>query len=80
MYEVEEVSEELRNNAVFIGFAPYDSPQISVAVAIENAGGGGANAAPVARNVMDFYFGSQANKIAQANVNSEETAEQDRMQ
>jgi penicillin-binding protein 2 len=79
-YEVEEVSEELRNNAVFIGFAPYDSPQISVAVAIENAGGGGANAAPVARNVMDFYFGSQANKIAQANVNSEETAEQDRMQ
>ncbi len=57
-YEVDEVSEELRNNAVFIGFAPYDNPQISIAVAIENAGGGGANAAPVARNVMDYYFES----------------------
>lgn len=44
---------------MYIGYAPYDDPQISIAVAIENAGGGGSNAAPLARNVMDFYFESQ---------------------
>ncbi|MFT7506486.1 MAG: penicillin-binding protein 2, partial [Gammaproteobacteria bacterium] len=40
------------------------------AVAIENAGGGSANAAPLARNVMDFYFDelkpARALKLAQA--------------
>ena len=58
-YEVENVKKSLRDNAMYIGYAPYDDPQISIAVAIENAGGGGSNAAPLARNVMDFYFESQ---------------------
>jgi penicillin-binding protein 2 len=46
----------LRDNAMYIGYAPYDKPEISIAVAIENAGGGSSNAAPLARRVMDFYF------------------------
>ncbi|MGB3726151.1 MAG: penicillin-binding protein 2 [Glaciecola sp.] len=60
-YEEENVNEYLRDNAMYIGYAPYDNPQISIAVAIENVGGGGSNAAPLARNVMDFYFESQPN-------------------
>ena len=60
-YEEENVNEYLRDNAMYIGYAPYDDPQISIAVAIENVGGGGSNAAPLARNVMDFYFESQPN-------------------
>lgn len=55
-YEEENVTEKLRDNAMYIGYAPYDDPQISIAVAIENAGGGSSNAAPLARKVMDFYF------------------------
>jgi len=60
-YEAENVNETLRDNAMYIGYAPYDDPQISIAVAIENVGGGGSNAAPLARHVMDYYFESQPN-------------------
>ncbi|AXR06419.1 penicillin-binding protein 2 [Salinimonas sediminis] len=55
-YKADEVAEHLRDNAMYVGFAPFDEPQISVTVVIENAGGGSSNAAPVAREVMDFYF------------------------
>ncbi len=55
-YNADEVAEHLRDNAMYVGFAPYDDPQVSVTVVIENAGGGSSNAAPVARQVMDFYF------------------------
>lgn len=39
-------------HAWFIGFAPADNPQIAVAVIIENAGSGGAFAAPAARQIF----------------------------
>jgi len=55
-YDEDNVHEYLRDNAMYVGYAPYDDPQISIAVAIENAGGGSSNAAPLARQVMDFYF------------------------
>jgi penicillin-binding protein 2 len=55
-YDEENTDEYLRDNAMYIGYAPYDKPEISIAVAIENAGGGSSNAAPLARRVMDFYF------------------------
>ncbi len=41
----------------FIGFAPYDNPQIAVAVIVEEGGGGSRAAAPVARKVLEQYFG-----------------------
>ena len=40
----------------FIGWAPAENPEIVVAVMIERGGGGGANAAPVARTIMESYF------------------------
>lgn len=40
------------SHAWFIGFAPADNPQIAVAVIIENAGSGGAFAAPAARQIF----------------------------
>ncbi|MDT0594516.1 penicillin-binding protein 2 [Glaciecola petra] len=55
-YVEEDVNEHLRDNAMYIGYAPYQAPKISIAIAIENAGGGGSNAAPLARKVMDYYF------------------------
>ena len=42
--------------AVFIGYAPYDNPQIAVAVVIPGAGYGATAAVPVARDMMDAYF------------------------
>ena len=42
-------------NSVLIGYAPADDPQIAVAVVLEY-GGGGANAAPILRAVLDAVF------------------------
>ncbi len=44
------------SHAWFITFAPFDIPEVAVAVIIENGGGGGANAAPVARKFLEKYF------------------------
>lgn len=67
-YDEDSISEYLRDNAMYIGYAPYDDPQISIAVAIENAGGGGSNAAPLARKVMDYYFDEQKKDITAAEL------------
>ena len=44
------------NNAIFTAFAPYDDPQIAVCVVLEH-GVRGANAAYVAKDLFDTYFG-----------------------
>lgn len=44
------------DHSCFIAYAPADNPTIAVAVIAENAGGGGAIAAPMAREVMKAYF------------------------
>ncbi|MFQ3583690.1 MAG: penicillin-binding protein 2 [Cyanobacteriota bacterium] len=46
-----------RSHAWFVGYAPYDQPELVVVVFLENSGGGGgAQAAPVFREVMRAYF------------------------
>ena len=54
------------NNAIFMAFAPYDDPQIAVAVVLEH-GVRGANAGQVARDIFDKYFfdNNAANTTAQ---------------
>lgn len=55
-YVESEVAERHRDNAMYVGYAPFDSPEIVVAIALENAGHGGSEAGPIARKVMDYYF------------------------
>lgn len=43
------------DNAIFVGFAPYDDPKIAICVVIEH-GAHGANAAYVVRDMLDEYF------------------------
>jgi penicillin-binding protein 2 len=50
------------DHALFVAFAPYENPQIAVAVIVENVGFGSTHAAPVARDVIDTYLNSQKNK------------------
>ncbi|WP_107860817.1 penicillin-binding protein 2 [Neisseria weaveri] len=54
-YNAAALAEQHRDHAWFISFAPLDSPQIAIAVILEN-GGWGANAAPLARSLSDFYL------------------------
>ena len=47
-----------RNNTWFIAFAPADHPEVAVAVALsDQAGTGGATAAPIARAIMEAALG-----------------------
>ena len=55
-YDAETLAEKFHDNALFIGYAPYENPKIAIAVVMENAGGGGSNAAPIARKLMDYYL------------------------
>ncbi len=50
-------------NGVFIAFAPYEDPQIAVAVAIEKAGAGAA-LAPVAVDIINAYFSRSTSSTA----------------
>lgn len=47
-----------QDTALFVAFAPADAPQYVVAVFMEEAGFGGAVAAPVARRIMDGLAGN----------------------
>ncbi|MCL2219801.1 MAG: penicillin-binding protein 2 [Chitinispirillia bacterium] len=59
-----------KTHAVFIACAPVDDPVISVAVVVENAGGGGAMAAPVAGVLLKQFFSeNESGKAVYAKLN-----------
>ena len=45
-----------KDHALFIGFAPFDDPQIAVAVVVENVGFGATYAAPIAKKLIEAYL------------------------
>lgn len=49
-------------NGWFVGFAPFDEPEIAIIVLVENANKG-SYAAEVARKVIDEYFGLNTKKV-----------------
>ena len=50
------IDERLRDHAWFIAYAPADKPRIAVSVLVENGGFGAQAAAPIARQVFDYYL------------------------
>lgn len=52
----EDLPEHLRDHALFIAFAPITNPTIAIAVVVEHGGSGGRAAAPVAREILDYYM------------------------
>ncbi|PHR66368.1 MAG: penicillin-binding protein 2 [Idiomarina sp.] len=64
-YNAEEIDERYRDNAMYVGYAPAENPELVVVIAVENTiGGGGSVAAPMARKLLDFYF-EQEQRYAQ---------------
>ena len=55
-YNASRMEERQRDHALYIAFAPADKPKIALAAIVENAGFGGANAAPMARRVFDYWL------------------------
>ncbi|MDR1942487.1 MAG: penicillin-binding protein 2 [Endomicrobium sp.] len=44
------------DHAWFVSYAPADDPEIALAVIVENGGGGGLNAVPIAKRIYETYF------------------------
>ena len=55
-YKEGATKEHLRDHALFIAFAPADKPRIALAVLVENGGFGAQAAAPIARQIFDYYL------------------------
>ncbi|KKO47441.1 penicillin-binding protein 2 [Arsukibacterium ikkense] len=60
-YDADSLDERHRDNAMYIGYAPAVNPTIVFAVAVENTGGGSSTAAPIGRQLLDYYFSAGVN-------------------
>lgn len=45
-----------KNHGWFVGFAPYDNPEIVLAVLVEEGTGGSTDAVPIAKEVLYYYL------------------------
>lgn len=52
-YNEDEITKNLWDHSLFIGFAPVDQPKIAISVIIENSS---SKAAPVAINIVQYYL------------------------
>ncbi len=55
-HKTERMAAHLRDHGLFIAFAPADKPTIALAILVENGGFGAQAAAPIARQVLDYYL------------------------
>ena len=55
-YNASKLEEHQRDHALYMAFAPAENPQIALAIVVENAGFGAAQAAPIARRVFDYWL------------------------
>ena len=53
-----------KTNAWFVGFAPFDDPEIAIVVFVRNGGHGGYTA-EVARDIIAQYFGMNVNQVTE---------------
>jgi len=54
--KTDEIDYLLRDHAWFVAFAPYENPEIALAVLVEHGGHGSTAAAPIARDLIKNYF------------------------
>ena len=60
-YDAETLEKKLQDHALFVGFAPAENPEFVVVVVAENGGSGSKVAAPMAKRMIEEYFGLVAN-------------------
>ncbi len=53
------------SNGIYVGYAPYDNPQIAVAIVVQHGGSGG-NASHIARDIFWQYFFGASNEAERA--------------
>jgi penicillin-binding protein 2 len=66
---------QYRDHALFVAFAPFEKPEISIAVVVEHGEHGGSAAAPIAGRILRAYFDAKKPPRKQSpgvNTNNEE--------
>lgn len=70
-YVASKIQERHRDHALFTAYAPAEDPKIVMTVLVENGGSGGSTAAPIARQVLDYFFlGKTPEPLLTANINN----------
>lgn len=54
--QVAPVGSGIPAHSLFVGYAPYENPEIAIAVIVEYGGIGATGAVPVAAEIMEYYF------------------------
>ena len=67
-YNEKAINERHRDHAMFIAYAPAENPKIALAVLVENTGTGGSTAAPIARQVFDYFLLGKPSEAAMAHL------------
>ena len=57
-------TKRLQDHALFISYAPFELPEIVVTVVVENGGGGSATAAPIARDIIEYYMDKKSTSVS----------------
>jgi penicillin-binding protein 2 len=52
----DKLPERFRDHGWFVAFAPFDNPQLAIAILGEHGGRGGSTYAPIARKIVEHYF------------------------
>jgi penicillin-binding protein 2 len=52
-----QINNNANENAFFVGYAPYENPEIAILVMVEDAKQGSLNAVPIAKDVLNWYHG-----------------------
>ncbi|RCS58596.1 penicillin-binding protein 2 [Parvibium lacunae] len=55
-YDAKKIASHFHDHALYMAFAPADEPKIALAVIVENGGFGAQAAAPIARQVFDYWL------------------------
>jgi len=76
-HKTERMQANLRDHGLFIAFAPVDAPKIALAILVENGGFGAQAAAPIARQVLDYYLLGKVPKGAAPTDEAAKEADED---
>jgi len=68
---------QYRDHALFVAFAPYEKPEIAVAVVVEHGEHGGSAAAPIAARIMRAWFDGKKPAAKSPRARSEDDDEGD---
>lgn len=61
------------NHALFVAYAPFEKPEVAVAVILEYGDSGSGFAGPIARYILDTYFGEEPANLLPPGEDAEET-------